>query len=82
VRNLVSLLEGGTKTEGVLEYGAEEDIWAQQGRGNREWRRLHNKELNDLNSSPNIIRVIKSGRMRWAGHVALWGKREMHTGLW
>jgi hypothetical protein len=35
-----------------------------------EWRRLHNKELNDLYSSPNIIRMIKSRRMRWAGHVA------------
>jgi hypothetical protein len=35
-----------------------------------EWRRLHNEELNDLYSSPNIIRVIKSRGMRWAGHVA------------
>ena len=33
-------------------------------------RKLHNEELNDLYSSPNIIRVIKSKRMRWAGHVA------------
>jgi hypothetical protein len=35
-----------------------------------EWRRLHNKELYALYSSPNIIRVIKSRRLRWAGHVA------------
>jgi len=35
-----------------------------------EWRRLHNEELNDLYSSPSIVRVIKSRRMRWAGHVA------------
>jgi hypothetical protein len=35
-----------------------------------EWSRLYNEELNDLVSSPNIIRVIKSRRMRWAGHVA------------
>ena len=35
-----------------------------------EWRKLHNEELNDLFSSPNIIRVIQSRRMRWAGHVA------------
>jgi len=35
-----------------------------------EWRRLHNVELNDLYSSPNNVRVIKSRRMRWAGHVA------------
>ena len=35
-----------------------------------EWRKLHNEELNDLYSSPNMARVIKSIRMRWAGHVA------------
>ena len=35
----------------------------------REWRKLHNEELNDLYCSPNIVRVIKSRIMRWAGHV-------------
>jgi len=39
-----------------------------------EWRRLHNEELNGLYSSPNILRVIKSRRMRWAGHVARMGE--------
>jgi hypothetical protein len=39
-----------------------------------EWRRLHIEELNDLYSSPNIIRVIKSRRIRWAGHVARIGE--------
>jgi hypothetical protein len=39
-----------------------------------EWRRLHNKELNEMYSSPNIIWVIKSRRMRWAGHVACMGE--------
>jgi len=40
-----------------------------------DWRTLHNEELNDLYSSPNIVRVIKSRRMRWAGHVARMGER-------
>jgi hypothetical protein len=47
-----------------------------------EWRRLHNKDLNDLYSSPNIIGVTKSRRMRWAGHIAHMGEREVHTGFW
>ena len=38
-----------------------------------EWRKLHNEELSDLYSLPNIVRVVKSGRMRWAGHVARMG---------
>jgi hypothetical protein len=40
-----------------------------------EWRKLHNEELNDLYCSPNIVRVIKSGRMKWAGHVARMGEK-------
>jgi hypothetical protein len=40
-----------------------------------EWRKLHNEELRDLYSSPSIIRIIKSRRMRWAGHVARMGKK-------
>ena len=37
---------------------------------NGEWRRLHNEELHSFYRSPNIVKVIKSGRLRWAGHVA------------
>ena len=40
-----------------------------------EWRKLHNEELSDLYSLPNIVRVVKSRRMRWAEHVALIGER-------
>jgi hypothetical protein len=48
-----------------------------------EWRRLHNEELCDIFSSPNIIRVIKSRRVRWVGHVARMGREEVHTAfLW
>ena len=39
-----------------------------------EWRKLQNEELNDLYSSPSIVRVVKSRRMRWAGHVARMGE--------
>ena len=42
-----------------------------------EWRRLHNEELNDWYCSPNIVRVIKSRRMRWAGHVARMGEERV-----
>jgi hypothetical protein len=48
----------------------------------REWRKLHNEELNELYCSPNIFRLIKSRRIRWAGHVAHLGdSRRVHRML-
>jgi hypothetical protein len=47
-----------------------------------DWRKLHNDELHNFYSSPNIIRMIKSRRMRWAGHVARMGRSGMHIGFW
>jgi hypothetical protein len=47
-----------------------------------EWRKLHNEELNDLYTLPNIVRVVKSRRMIWAGHVARMGEeRGVHRAL-
>jgi hypothetical protein len=47
-----------------------------------EWRKLHNGELNDLYSLPNIVRVLTSRKMRWAGHVECMGRGEVCTGHW
>src|SRR5215510_9571400 len=45
-----------------------------------EWRKLHNEELKDLHSSPSVVQVVKSKRMRWAGHVVRMGEqRGVHS---
>jgi hypothetical protein len=46
-----------------------------------EWRKEHSEELSNLYCLPNIARVIKSRRMRWAGHVALWGEHRCIQGF-
>jgi hypothetical protein len=46
------------------------------------WRKLHNEELNDLYTVPNIVRFDKSRSMRWAGHVARMGEERVCTGCW
>ena len=47
-----------------------------------DWRKLHNDELCEMYSSPNIICVLKWKRMRWVSHMAQMGKRGMQTGFW
>jgi hypothetical protein len=51
-------------------------FWHKRDEVKREWRKLHNEELNDLYCSSNIVRVIKSRIMRWASHIARMGKRK------
>jgi hypothetical protein len=46
------------------------------------WRKLHNEVLHNLYSSPNVTKMIKSRRMRWARHVARTDKRKMHARFW
>jgi hypothetical protein len=75
---LVSLFEGGTQTE-VFENRVLRKIFEPKREEDRSWRKLHNDELHNLYSSLNIVRVIKSRRMRWVGHVACTG--EVFTGF-
>jgi hypothetical protein len=65
---------------GVLKNGVLRRIFGPKRDGlTGEWREVHNEELNDLYRSPNIVRVIKSKIVRWAGHVARMGRRETYT---
>jgi hypothetical protein len=68
---LISYIKGGTGGENrvMRKFGPKKD----QVTGGR--RRLHNEELRDLYSSQSIIRITKSRRMRWAGHVARMGEK-------
>ena len=66
---MVSYIKGGTQAKSIRKQGPEANVWAQED-GNGEWRRLHNEELHSLYRSPNIVRVINSRKLRWAGHVA------------
>jgi hypothetical protein len=67
----------------VFENGVLRRIFGpKKGEVTGEWRKLHNEELRDLYSSPCIIRIIKSRRMRWAGHVARMKGRRTHIGCW
>jgi len=70
---LVSHTRERSYIESVREQGAEKNIWTKGREMAEGWRRLHNEELYNLNISPNIIRLIISSRMRWAGNVACMG---------
>jgi hypothetical protein len=72
VRNLVSDIKGEEDTLSVFDPKRNEVTG--------DWRKLHIEEVHNLYSSPNIIRMIKSRRMRWGGHVARMGeKRNAYT---
>jgi hypothetical protein len=79
---LIADIEGGTQAEGVFENRVLRRIFGPR-RDNIawEWRKLRNGERNDLYSSPNIVRVIKSRKMRWAGHVARMVVGEVYSGI-
>jgi hypothetical protein len=69
---LVSDIQGGIQTEGILRAGSEENVWIYEGVAGG-WRRLHNEELYNMYASPTIIRVSKSRMVRWVGHVRWMG---------
>jgi hypothetical protein len=71
---LISHFERGTETEG-FENRVLRRTFGPKREEDGSWRKLYNDELHNLYSSPNIVRVIKSRRMRWAGHVARMMKR-------
>jgi hypothetical protein len=79
---LVAHLEGRNRLR-VFENRVLRRIFGTRRNGVRgEWRKLHNEELNDLCFSPSIVRMIKSRRIKWAGHVARMGRGEAYTGFW
>jgi hypothetical protein len=78
---LVSDIKGRTYTDGIRVQGSQESIWAKRDEIIGGWSKLHNKELHDLYSSPNIVRMLKSRRMRWAGYVARIGEKKNTHGV-
>jgi hypothetical protein len=56
-------------------------FWPKRDEVTGEWRKLHNEELNDLYCSPCVVQVIRSRRIRWAGHVARMGEKRSVYGV-
>jgi hypothetical protein len=81
VANLVAHNEGEHKLRMFENRVLRRIFGPERDKVTRKWRKLHNEELNDPYSSPNIIRVIKKRRVMWAGHVAHMGEREAYTGF-
>jgi hypothetical protein len=83
--NLVSHIKGISRAEGVSNWAVRKicvSKWEKElGVGSR-MEEIPNEERHDVYSSTNIVRVIKSRRMRWAGNMACMARRKMPTGLW
>jgi hypothetical protein len=78
-----SLTLGEEHSLRVFKNGVSRKIFGPEREEDGSWRKLHNDELHSLYFSPNIVRVIKSRRMRWAGHVArIGGRGEVFTVFW
>ena len=75
-------IAGGNEAEGVCEHGVERIFGPRRDEVMGKCRRLYNEKLNDLYSSPNIVWLIKSRIMRWAGHVARMGEEKGCIGSW
>jgi hypothetical protein len=77
-----SLTSGEEHRLRVFEKRVLRKIFGRKREEDESWRKLHNDELHSPYSSPNIVRVIKSKRMRWAGYVACMRRGEVLTGFW
>jgi hypothetical protein len=79
---LVAETEGGTRLRVFENRVLRRTLGAKRDEVTGEWIKLHNEEFYGLYPSPNIVRVITSRRMRWAGHVARMGRGMACTGFW
>ena len=78
---MVTHIEGGTRLRAFENSALRRIFWPKRGDVTWELRKLHKEELSDKYSSPNIIRVMKSVRMKWAGHAAHVGEESCIQGF-